>query len=302
MNLHPVWEQIRQRGEEEKPATDCTSSGLPCAGIGAIVGDIVGSPYEFDHNNIKTEQFPLFSSDSEATDDSIMTLAVAEGLVNSWEKDEETVKRAIIKAMQREGKNYPDAGYGARFVNWLRNPVPYDSFGNGSAMRVSPVGWLFDTLSDVLKYAALTAEISHNHPEGIKGAQATAAAIYLTRCGLPKDKLKAYLTQTFGYDLDRKLDDIRPAYRHVESCQQTIPEAIIAYLEGQDFEDVLRKAVSLGGDSDTLTAIAASIAEARYPIPASIRKEALSRLDDHQKMLLECYETFAERLRERRRE
>ena len=279
-----------------------TLSGIPRAGIGAIIGDIVDSPYEFDHNNIKTEQFSLFSERSKATDDTIMRLAVAEGLVNSWGEDEENVRQSIVKAMQCEGTNYPNAGYGVRFNHWLRNPVPYGSFGNGSAMRVSAIGWLFDQLSDVLKFAALTADVSHNHLEGIKGAQATAAAIYLTRCGLPKNKLKDYLTRTFGYDLNRKLDEIRPTYHHVESCQQTVPEAIIAYLEGQSFEDVLRKAVSLGGDSDTLTAIAASIAEARYPIPDAIRREALSRLDSHQRKMLYRYEAFAMQRRKLQRE
>lgn len=258
-------------------------------GIGALVGDVVGSPYEFDHNNIKTEDFPLFSENSRLTDDSVMTQAVTDGFIETWGLDDAAVREGVIRAMMREGKKYPRAGYGAMFRKWLKNPEPYGSYGNGSAMRVSAVGWLFDQLDDVRKYATLSADISHNHPEGIKGAQATALAIYLTRCGLPKDTLKAYLTHKFGYNLERTLNDIRPDYHHVESCMETVPEALTAYFEGQNFEDVVRKAVSLGGDSDTLTAIAASIAEARYGIPDDMRQETLRRMDAHQRQLLDKF-------------
>lgn len=261
-------------------------------GIGALVGDVVGSPYEFDHNNIKTEDFPLFSESSRLTDDSVMTQAVADGFIEAWGLDDAAVKEGLIRAMVREGRKYKKAGYGAMFRRWLKNPEPYGSYGNGSAMRVSSVGWLFDQFDHVLKYATLSAEISHNHPEGIKGAQATALAIYLTRCGLTKDRLKAYLTQQFGYNLERTLNDIRPQYHHVESCMETVPEALTAYFEGQDFEDVVRKAVSLGGDSDTLTAIAASIAEARYRIPDAIRQQTLDRMDVHQRQLLDNFARF----------
>lgn len=264
------------------------SSAAP--GIGAIIGDIVGSPYEFDYNNIKTEYFPLFSTSSEFTDDSVMTLAVAKALSENLGQSREDVKNALIQTMTEFGRRYPAAGYGARFINWLRKPEPYCSYGNGSAMRVSSVGWLFDNLEDVLDYAALTAEISHNHPEGIKGAQAVAAAIFLTRSGMEKGDLRKFITEKFGYDLSRSLAEIRPSYTRVVSCQGTVPEALTAYFEGNSFEDVLRKAVSLGGDSDTLTAIAASVAEAKYEIPEEIRSEALERLDNYLLAALRIYE------------
>ena len=258
-------------------------------GIGAIIGDIVGSPYEFDQGD-KTEDFPLFSQRSMPTDDSVMTLAVAEGLALSKGQGMDAARAAVIDSMVKWGQAYPDAGYGARFHGWLRNPVPYGSYGNGSAMRVSSVGWLFDNLDDVLAYAQLTAEVSHNHPEGIKGAQATAAAIFLTREGNSKDDLRKYISSAFNYDLSRTLADIRPAYHHVESCQETMPEAIIAYMEGASFEDVLRKAVSLGGDADTLTAIAASIAEAAYPVPDWIFSEAWARMDATMRTAFQKYQ------------
>lgn len=248
-------------------------------GIGAIVGDIVGSPYEFDSNNIKTTDFPLFKGRSHFTDDTVMTIAVAKALAETLGEDREKTRQALIESMVAFGQLYPNAGYGGRFRHWLADPVPYDSYGNGSAMRVSAAGWLYGNLPEVLDYAKLTAEVSHNHPEGIKGAQATAGAIFLARQGLPKKELKIWAEKEFNYDLSRSLDEIRPGYRHVESCQSTVPEAITAYLESESFEDALRKAVSLGGDSDTLTAIAASIAEGDYGIPETIATEALKRLD-----------------------
>lgn len=258
-------------------------------GVGAIIGDIVGSPYEFDRGD-KTETFPLFSAASTPTDDSIMTLAVAEGLIAAQGKSLDAVQAAVIDSMLSWGMAYPYAGYGTRFRDWFRDQKPYGSYGNGSAMRVSSVAWLCSTLDEVLTYAKLTAAVSHNHPEGIKGAQATAAAIFLTRRGMEKAKLRTYLEQTFHYDLRRALAEIRPTYHHVETCQQTVPEAITAYLEGTSFEDVLRKAVSLGGDCDTLTAIAASIAEARYPVPGWIQSEALARLDSKMRTALDAYQ------------
>lgn len=264
-------------------------------GIGAIVGDIVGSPFEFDRGN-KSEDFSMFSSSSYATDDTIMTLAVAEGLVLAHGQSMDAVRDSVIKCMTSWGEQYPDAGYGARFSGWLYNPKPYGSFGNGSAMRVSSVGWLYNSLEDVMGFAKLTAEVSHNHPEGIKGAQATAAAIYLARTGVAKSDIKKHIETTFRYDLSRTLDDIRPKYSHVETCQETVPEAITAYLEGNSFEDVVRKAVSLGGDCDTLTAIAASIAEASYPVPDWIREEAFKRLDVPMKECIKKLEYFWDNL------
>ena len=249
--------------------------------LGAIIGDIVGSPYEFDHNNIKTTDFPLFSNRSYFTDDSIMTLAVAEGLMDGY-GDAARTEAAIITAMLKYGNRYPDAGYGSRFSSWLSSdkPKPYNSFGNGSAMRVSAVAWLFDTLEQVEDYARISARVTHNHAEGIKGAQATAVAIYMARTGQSKADIKQYIEQKFGYNLSRSLDDIRPGYHHVESCQETVPEALIAFLESDDFEDAIRKAVSLGGDSDTLTAITGSIAEGYYGIPEWLAQKAVSLLDE----------------------
>ena len=260
-------------------------------GIGAIIGDIVGSPFEFDRGD-KSEDFPMFSSLSQATDDTVMTLAVAEGLMISSGQSIDVIRDSVIKKMVSWAKQYPHAGYGARFRGWIYNPKPYGSFGNGSAMRVSSVGWMYNSLEEVMDYAKLTAEVSHNHPEGIKGAQATASAIYLARIGTGKAEIKKQIETMFGYDLSRTLSEIRPQYHHVESCQETVPEAITAYLEGNSFEDVVRKAVSLGGDCDTLTAIAASIAEASYPVPGWIREEALKRLDDVMRLSIEKLEQF----------
>lgn len=261
--------------------------------LGAVLGDIVGSPYEFDWNNIKTTDFPLFSETSTFTDDTVMTMAVAEGLLVGYGSETATAA-AIIAAMRRYGRMYPDAGYGGNFSAWLReaSPQPYNSYGNGAAMRVSPVAWLFADLEQVERYAAISAQVTHNHPEGIKGAQATAAAIFLARMGRSKEQIKAYVTDTYGYDLNRTLEEIRPTYYHVESCQQTVPEAIIAFLESDGFEDALRKAVSLGGDSDTLAAITGSIAEGAYGIPEPLQQQALSMLDDQLRDSWQCWQEF----------
>ena len=249
--------------------------------IGAILGDMIGSPYEFDRSP-KTKEFPLFNKHSEYTDDSVMTIAVADALLTTLGKADEEIKTALVDSMQKWGKKYPDAGYGGMFYRWLhsKHPEPYGSYGNGSAMRVSAAGWLFVTLEETRHVARLTAEVTHNHPEGIKGAEATASAIFMARTGSSKDEIRAYIIQEFGYDLSRTCDEIRPKYHHVESCQQTVPEAITAFLEGNDFEDVIRTAVSLGGDSDTLTCIAGGIAEAFYEVPEEIMLECKKRLSD----------------------
>ena len=259
--------------------------------LGAIVGDIVGSPYEFDmrRNEAHSMKFPLvLSGVSKFTDDTVLTLAVADALMSVMPKrgvtvDEGAFCEAVKKSMREFARRYPNAGYGARFMYWLLkgNPQPYGSFGNGSAMRVSPVAWAFDDLGTVERFAEISAEVSHNHPEGIKGAQATASAIFMARTGSSKPEIRQYITERYGYDLTRTLDEIRPNYYHVETCQETVPEAITAFLEGNDFEDVTRKAVSLGGDSDTLTAIACSIAEGMYGIPDDIDDMMLPLLDDY---------------------
>ena len=266
---------------------------------GAILGDIIGSPFEFDMGG-KTKDFPLFCDDSCFTDDTVMTIAVAEAFLdmNLAENADVTFDR-LCDYLRKWGRRYPDAGYGLRFNRWLREPVakPYNSFGNGSAMRVSSVAWLFDDLEKTLAMAGLSASVTHDHPEGIKGAKAIAAAIYLARTGSTKAEIKAYIEEHFQYDLGRTCDQIRPTYHHVESCQETVPEAITAFLEGESFEDVIRTAVSLGGDCDTLTCIAGSIAEAFYGVPEELKAECRSRLTED---LLEVLLRFETRLVEKK--
>ncbi len=264
--------------------------------LGAILGDIVGSPFEFDHNNYKHKDFPLLSERSHFTDDTVMTVAVARGLMAGQGNAQKTFAE-VQHEMQYWGRKYPDAGYGGMFGQWLyaEHPQPYGSFGNGSAMRVAAAGWLFDTLDKTLEMAKVTAEITHNHPEGIKGAQATAAAIFLARTGHSKPEIRQYVEQTFGYDLSRTCDEIRPGYRHVETCQQTVPEAIVAFLESTGFEDALRNAVSLGGDSDTLACITGGIAEAFYGMPQELRTETLKRLPEEMQDTFEDLRPFLER-------
>lgn len=255
---------------------------------GAILGDIIGSPYEFDQGK-KSKVFPLFSRHSAFTDDTVMTIAVADAFLNiSFEMDIAEIKKVIVRSMQKFGKMYPYAGYGGMFRRWLKwdEPQPYGSFGNGSAMRVSSVAWLFRDLETVRHMARLSAAVSHNHPEGIKGAEATASAIFLARTGKSKAEIKAYIEENFGYDLSRTCDEIRPNYHHVESCQETVPEAITAFLEGESFEDVIRTAVSLGGDCDTLTCIAGSIAEGFYGVPEELKKQCENRLPEDLRAVL----------------
>lgn len=252
---------------------------------GAILGDIIGSPYEFDRGK-KTKDFPLFDRGCKFTDDSVMTVAVAEALMRAKRTgisdDEQKTKDLIIDMMHKWGHKYPNSGYGQRFFRWLagKDREPYNSWGNGSAMRVSSAGWLYDDLDTTRRIAGWTAEVTHNHPEGVKGAESVASAIFMARNGSSKEEIKEYIVREFGYDLSRTCDEIRPGYRHVESCQETVPEAVTAFLEGNDFEDVIRTAVSLGGDCDTLTCIAGSIAEAFYGVPDYLRDECERRLPD----------------------
>ena len=247
--------------------------------LGAVIGDVVGSIYE--HNNIKTKDFELFKPTCSFTDDTVMTIAVAKALLVTKEKtagmDELFLKKELIKQMQKYGRQYPYAGYGEMFRSWLtlENPQPYNSFGNGSAMRVSPCGYIAVTLEEALELAKISAEVTHNHPEGIKGAQATAAAIFLARCGKTKEEIKQYIEEYF-YILDRTLDEIRPEYRFNGSCQGTVPQAIQAFLESTDFEDAIRNAVSLGGDSDTLAAITGGIAWAYYQDHGDDKRKAIA--------------------------
>ena len=260
--------------------------------LGAIFGDIVGSVYEF--NNTHDPAFPLLTRWSRPTDDSIMTLAVAKALMETAGQDDNVVRTALVRSMQALGRQYPNSGYGGMFRQWLRSAdlQPYNSFGNGSAMRVSAVGWLYPTLGATLHAACLTAEVTHNHPEGIKGAQAIAAAVFLARTGADKAMIRSFITRKFGYDLNRILDDIRPGYAFYETCQQSVPEAMIAFLEGTSYEDVIRKAVTLGGDSDTIACMAGAIAEAYYPMPQQYREEALLRLDTPLRQIAEQYHRY----------
>jgi ADP-ribosylglycohydrolase len=240
--------------------------------LGAIAGDIIGSVHEYTAT--KSTEFDLFVPESRFTDDTVLAVAVADCLMNGLD---------YVDAFHHYFAAYPNAGYGLRFFHWAssgdRNP--YNSYGNGSAMRVPPVGHAFNTMEAVLAEAAKSAEVTHNHPEGIKGAQATAAAVFLARGGESKHRIKNWLERTFGYNLSERLDDIRPTYRFDESCQGTVPAALIAFLESQNYEDAVRKAISLGGDADTLACITGAVAEPHYAgVPPHIAAAALHALDD----------------------
>ena len=252
--------------------------------LGAIAGDVIGSLYE--HHPNKDTEFPLFHEHSRFTDDSVMTFVVAHAIV-------ENVSYGI--SMKLFGHKYPNAGYGASFYEWIFEPnvQPYNSWGNGSAMRVSPIGFAFDNVDDVLREAKSSADVSHNHPEGIKGAQATALAVFLARTGRNKEVIRKEITQGFHYNLDRTIAEIRPSYKFDISCQGTVPEAIIAFLDSTDYEDAIRKAVSLGGDSDTLACITGGIAHAYYKrIPSEITKRIYQILP---KDLLTVVDTFSQK-------
>jgi ADP-ribosylglycohydrolase len=238
--------------------------------LGAIAGDVIGSVYE--HHRIKTTDFPLFQAHSHFTDDTVLTVAVADAILRQADYGE------TLKAF---GRRYPDAGYGSSFYNWLMaaQSQPYHSWGNGAAMRVSPVGFACATAERVLAEAERTAAVSHNHPEGIKGAQAAALAVFLARHGASKEAIRADIAARFGYDLHRTVDDIRPGYTFDVSCQGSVPEALIAFLDSTSYEDAVRQAISLGGDSDTLACIAGGVAQAFYrEIPAPIVREVRDRL------------------------
>jgi len=239
--------------------------------IGAIAGDIIGSAYEW--HNIKSKDFELFSPRSKFTDDTVLTVAVADCILNN---------RDYAKTFKEYGRWYPHAGYGGNFNTWLHSDslAPYNSFGNGSAMRVSPVGFAFGTLDRVLSEAKRSAEVTHDHPEGIKGAQATAAAIFFARTGKDKNEIRVYIEATFEYDLSPTLADIRPGYHFDVTCQGSVPQAIVAFLESANYEDAIRNAISIGGDSDTIACITGGIAQAYYKtIPENILAETTKRLD-----------------------
>ncbi len=250
--------------------------------IGAVAGDIIGSIYE--RNPIKTEDFPLFHTASRFTDDSVMSLAVAQSILGD---------KNYGREMKFLGQAFPNAGYGGNFQNWIFESeiVPYNSWGNGSAMRVSPVGYAFNTVEDVLQEARASAKVSHDHPEGIKGAQAVALAILMARKGTSKDEIRTNLTASFFYDLDRIIEEIRPDYQFDVSCMGSVPEGIIAFLDSTDFESAVRKAVSLGGDTDTQACIAGAIAEAYYKsIPSMIITEVERILPENLWKILKRFE------------
>lgn len=244
--------------------------------IGAIAGDVIGSAYEF--NPTRDYHFELFTPKSTFTDDTVLTMANALWLLD----DEQHTPDYLVRIMLDMCRKYPNRGYGGRFARWIHDehPEPYNSFGNGSAMRVSPIGYYACTLDEALALAKVSAEVTHNHPEGIKGAQAIAAAIFMARQGQTKQEIRDYVVNTFGYDLSRSLDEIRPNYTFDETCQRTVPEALTCYLEGKDYEDVVRLAVSLAADADTLAAIAGPIASAMWEVPNDITQPVLSLLNE----------------------
>lgn len=263
---------------------------------GAILGDIIGSPYEFDRGE-KTKDFPLFPPRARFTDDTVMTVAVAEALIAAGaDASEENVKTDVVRHMQQWGRRYPRVGYGGMFRQWLvmDDPQPYGSFGNGSAMRVSAVGWLYDSLARTREVARWTAEVTHNHPEGVKGADAVASAIFLARTGYTQEEVRDYIAEVFGYDLDRTLDEIRPIYYMDATCPGSVPEAILSFLESTDLIDAIRNAVSLGGDTDTIACIAGAIAEAFYGCTDEEKRAVETRLPEEMLTVLAAFEMARE--------
>ncbi len=253
--------------------------------IGAIIGDIVGSIYE--RNNHRSKDFQLFSYRCTFTDDTVLTVGVAEALMN--EQD-------FRKHLHKWGRKYPRAGYGRNFKKWIKsdNPKPYGSYGNGSAMRVSPVGMVFDTMEETLRVAEESAVVSHNHPDGINGAKAVAGSIYLARTGGSKQDIQEFV-ETLGYPVDFELDELQRSYRFNSSCAGSVPQAIYCFLISEDFEDTLRTSVSIGGDTDTICAVSGAIAEGYHGIPEWIEEEAMSRLPQDMVDVIEDFRQFSKR-------
>lgn len=257
--------------------------------IGSIIGDIVGSVYEFTPNNIKTKQFEFFNPNGSYTDDSILTFATADCLLHGGE---------VAHYYSKYGEKYPwpMGGYGGGFKLWLVRSIrqqdyrPYNSCGNGSAMRVGPVGWAFDTIEEILAKAKESAECTHNHPEGIKGAQATALAIMMARHGCDKNEIRSEIEKRFEYDLQFTCEQIRPTYTWGGTCQDSVPQAIVAFLDGEDYEDSIRNAISIGGDSDTIGCITGSIAEANFGVPADLRNSAMNYLPEEFQSIISEFE------------
>ena len=249
--------------------------------LGAIAGDVIGS--RFEHDGIKNKEFELFNGQSAFTDDTVHTVALADSILNNVPYHEK---------LREYYHYYPDVGYGGRFLSWAQssNAVPYGSYGNGSAMRVSPVGWLYDTLDDVRSEALKSAVVTHNHPEGVRGAQAVATAVFLARYNFSKIKIRDSIENIFNYDLSASIHEIRPGYKYDVSCQGSVPQAIMAFLESADYEDAVRNAVSLGGDSDTQACIAGGIAEAYFgSVPDHIATQTLTYLDERLSSVLKLF-------------
>jgi ADP-ribosylglycohydrolase len=242
--------------------------------IGAIAGDIIGSVFE--NNRIKTKDFDLFTRKSQFTDDTVMTLAISK-----WLCADKDSKDVLIRNLKYFGNLYPNAGYGGRFMKWLAQDSlqPYGSWGNGSAMRVSPCAWVADSLEEAQDLARTSAIVTHDHPEGVKGALATSDAIYLARVGASKDEIRDHIEVRYDYDLSFTVDEIRPEYSFEISCQKSVPESIVCFLDAKDFEDTIRNAISLGGDADTMAAIAGSIASAYWDVSKNIAYKSIYRLD-----------------------
>jgi len=269
---------------------------------GAILGDIIGSVYEGDRHNVKHKDFPLFAENSRFTDDTLMTIAIADGIMNAGMTDDvDLLKKALVQSMQKFGRKYPDIGYGPRFRKWIfsDNPEPYYSYGNGAAMRVSSIAWLYQNDFNMMRTAArASAEVTHNHLESVKAAEATSCIIFMANRGENKQAISNYVKEEFGYNLDSSCDEIRPNYHFDVSCQGTMPPAIMSFLEGCNFEDVIRTAISLGGDSDTIGAIAGGMAEAYYGIPKRLIDECRKRLD---RELLDVVDRFTDVLKRMRK-
>lgn len=255
--------------------------------IGVIIGDIAGSRFEF--NNIKTKKFNLFSNECRPTDDSIMSLAIAKALLLCNGKYD-NLGEITIRTMRELGKKYEKCGFGGRFRVWLKseNPASYGSFGNGSAMRVSPVAYAANSMEEVKDLARKVTEITHNHEDGLKGGECIAVAVWMARQGQSKEEIKSEMEKY--YSLDFTLDEIRPTYTFKVSCMESVPQAIVSFLESNSFEDTIRNAISIGGDCDTTAAIAGSIAEAYYGVPSDIKEKALSYLDNDLTNILNNFE------------
>ena len=275
--------------------------------IGAIIGDIVGSRFEF--NNHRSKEFELFTEECKVTDDSIMTLAVAKAMMETEKKIKPSVdgdvddneyysllEKMAVKYMQEIGRKYPNCGYGGMFEQWVFSdkPEPYNSFGNGAAMRISPVGFAARTENEACRLSELVTGVTHNHDEGLKGAEATAVAIFMAKRGFTKNEIRNKMNRHY-YSLHFTIDEIRDTYQFNETCQETLPQAIEAFLESTSFEDAIRTAISVGGDSDTLAAITGAIAEAYYGVPENLRERALTYLDQEQREIYDEWCDFDNR-------